>query len=98
MGLHLNEDNWPNATCFIPERFSEEDKALQKRHPFAYIPFSGGPRNCIGFRFALQEAIIILTMLMQHFDVMTNKNERVIMASEGTMTPKGLKVKYVPRK
>jgi len=44
--LHRNEDIYPNAEEFIPERFlDEENKA---KFIFGYLPFSAGARNCIG--------------------------------------------------
>jgi len=43
---------------FNPEHFSKENKA--KRHPYTFLPFGQGPRNCIGMRFALLEAKIAL--------------------------------------
>lgn len=45
-GLHRREGLWKDATEFRPERFLEETAG--KRHPFSYLPFSAGPRNCIG--------------------------------------------------
>lgn len=44
--LHHNPDVYPDPEKFDPERFSPE--ASLNRHPFAYLAFSGGPRNCIG--------------------------------------------------
>lgn len=94
---HWNEEIWPNAQSFIPERFSEEGKANKPRHAFAYYPFSAGSRNCIGQKFALQEATLVVALLLRSFHIVTNKDEKVIPQMDGTITPKGLKVKYIPR-
>jgi len=63
--LHRHRLLWERPDAFEPERFAPE--RASRRHRFAYIPFGGGPRICIGATFAMTEALIILAMLAQRF-------------------------------
>lgn len=45
-GLHMNPKVYPNPQKFDPDRFSAEN--MLNQDSYTYIPFSGGPRNCIG--------------------------------------------------
>ncbi|KAJ1660793.1 hypothetical protein IWQ61_000328 [Dispira simplex] len=65
--LHRHPDHWgPNPDQFNPDHFTPE--AIAKRHPYAWMPFSTGPRSCIGMQFALQEIKIVLAYLLRRFD------------------------------
>ncbi|KYM99949.1 putative cytochrome P450 6a13 [Cyphomyrmex costatus] len=64
-GLHHDPNYYPDPAKFDPERFTEENKRM--RHPYTYLPFGEGPRNCIGMRFALlQIKMGIIAFLKDH--------------------------------
>ncbi|RDD42460.1 Cytochrome P450 3A24 [Trichoplax sp. H2] len=85
--VHHNPQIWPNPEKFIPERFTPEEKI--KHHPMAFIPFGGGPRNCIGTRLALLEVRAALVAILQNFQLLTvNETETPLQITAGsTLSP-----------
>ena len=68
--LHRHPDHWPDPGRFDPGRFRPE--VAEQRDRYAYLPFGGGPRSCIGERFAMLEATLALAVLLRRFEVTTD--------------------------
>ncbi|RDD61713.1 cytochrome P450 [Ferruginivarius sediminum] len=65
--LHRHPRLWESPETFMPQRFLNNEG--QNRTNYNYLPFGGGPRSCIGNRFAMTEATIILAKTLQRFDL-----------------------------
>jgi cytochrome P450 len=63
--VHRHRQLWSEPDRFDPERFSEKNSA--GRHRFAYLPFSLGPRICVGGLLAVMEMVLILAILARRF-------------------------------
>ena len=84
--LHRDSRYFDDPGEFRPDRWAS---GLAKQLPrFAYMPFGGGPRVCIGNRFAMMEAVLILATIVQHF-VLEAQNERPEPFPSITLRPKG---------
>lgn len=62
--MHRDPKIYPDPLKYKPERFLEDQTKL----PFSFLPFSAGPRNCIGQRFALFEIKIFIALLVHKFE------------------------------
>lgn len=88
-----DEKQWSAAAEFKPDRFMQETK--ERRHAFAYTPFSAGKRNCIGRNFALQELSLVVAMMLHKYDV--TLVQKGIMSFETTVICDGGVVRLTER-
>uniref|UniRef100_A0A8C9YMK8 Thromboxane-A synthase n=1 Tax=Sander lucioperca TaxID=283035 RepID=A0A8C9YMK8_SANLU len=86
--LHHDPEHWPEPESFIPERFTPEAKG--NRHPFVYLPFGAGPRNCVGMRLAQLEIKMALVRLFRRFSIVACSETKVPLElkSSSTLGPK----------
>ena len=81
---HRDPEIWENAEQFRPDRFSYG----RKTPPFAYVPFGGGPRACIGAAFGQAEARIVMTRLLQTFSFEPVNPHQIYAHMGATLEPR----------
>jgi cytochrome P450 len=85
--LHRHGSLWDDADAFDPERFRPEAKAA--RHRFQYLPFGGGPRLCVGARFAASEALTVLAHWLRRWSFAPLPGREVRPSGMITLRPAG---------
>ncbi|HKW56650.1 MAG TPA: cytochrome P450 [Candidatus Acidoferrum sp.] len=84
---------FPNREAFDPERWREDPVRSGKIPRFAYFPFGGGPRVCVGAAFAMLEAALILAMVYRRFHLELVAGHLVAPVPSVTLRPKnGIRV------
>jgi cytochrome P450 len=94
--MHHDARYFDEPERFIPERFTQEnEKALPK---YAYFPFGGGPRVCIGNQFAMMEARLVLATVMQHYRPTLVEGQQIVPEPVVTLRPRdGIKMRMEAR-
>lgn len=95
--LHRDKSVWgENAEAFDPDNFSREREAARPRH--AYKPFGNGQRACIGRQFAMQEAALVIGMILQRFDLVDHGQYKLKIKESLSIKPEGFKIKVKARR
>lgn len=74
-GTHHSPELWEDPEIFNPDRFHRENK--KQHQPFAYVPFGGGPRLCIGNNFAIMEMQLVLATMLRRYDFTLTPGQEV---------------------
>jgi len=94
--LHRDTSVWGDKPDeFNPDHFTAEAEAA--RPSYAYKPFGNGQRACIGRQFALQEAVLVLGMLLQRFDIYDPHNYQLDVKETLSIKPEGFMIKAKAR-
>ncbi|MEM8650668.1 MAG: cytochrome P450 [Pseudomonadota bacterium] len=90
--LHRDKSVWgDNAEEFDPEQFSRD--AIAQRPINAYKPFGNGQRACIGRQFAMQEAVLVIGMILQRFELIDHTNYKLRIKESMSIKPDDFRMK-----
>lgn len=93
---HRDPRWFPDPDRFSPDRW--EDKSAGQLPRFAYFPFGGGPRVCIGAGFAMMEATLLLASIAQRYQLRLDPDQQIEPLPSITLRPKnGIRVQMQER-
>ncbi len=91
--MHRDARYFPEPERFDPDRWKAGDPRSASLPRFAYFPFGGGPRVCIGAGFATMEAILLLATIAQKFQISLDSGQKIDMLPSVTLRPRsGIRV------
>ncbi|CAG4941257.1 unnamed protein product [Colias eurytheme] len=96
--IHRNPKYYKNPNVFDPDNFLPEN--TQNRHYYSYIPFSAGPRSCVGRKYALLKLKILLSTILRNYKMVSDvtEDQYVLQADIILKRNDGFRVQIEPRK
>lgn len=97
-GTHRLEEYYPNPLEYNPDNFLPEKAA--NRHYYAFIPFSAGPRSCVGRKYAMLKLKILLSTILRNYKIVSNLKEGDYKLQGDIILKRqdGFRIKLEPRK
>jgi cytochrome P450 len=93
--LHYDKEVYGDPETFRPERWSPEEQSKRKTPFYSYIPFSAGPRTCIGNNYSLWEQRACISVILQNYRIQNLDNEiKEDSSSIGFSEPQNMKLKF----
>jgi cytochrome P450 len=86
--MHRDARYFPQPERFDPDRWSASNSRNSSLPRFAYFPFGGGPRVCVGAGFAMMEAVLLLAAIAQQFQIRVDSELKVRMQPTVTLRPR----------
>ncbi|XP_011862363.1 PREDICTED: cytochrome P450 4g15-like [Vollenhovia emeryi] len=96
--VHRLEKYYPNPNVFNPDNFLPEN--MQKRPYYAYIPFSAGPRSCVGRKFAMLKLKVLLSTILRNYRIISDKPDHAFHLKADIILKRhdGFMIRVEPRK
>lgn len=96
--IHRREDIYKNPDKFDPDNFLPE--RTQKRHYYSYIPFSAGPRSCVGRKYAMLKLKVLISTILRNYRIKSKLTEEDFRLQADIILKRtdGFRIEIEPRK
>ncbi|KOX69911.1 Cytochrome P450 4g15 [Melipona quadrifasciata] len=95
--VHRLEEFYPNPNVFDPDNFLPEK--MQNRHYYSFIPFSAGPRSCVGRKYAMLKLKVLLSTILRNYKILSDLTEKDFRLTVDIILKRddGFRIKIEPR-